>query len=314
MYSGGGGGSVLASDNGTANYNGLISTLQHRLSSSFSLLVNETWSKCLNEEDAQGDLAGTTVENPYNPAMDYGPCGSDYRHVFNTALVAKSPFSFGNALEKALINNWEFVPGIHVTSGAPFSVTAGVDNSLTSVNNDRPNLVPGVPIYLSTKIQHDATETARGYLNPAAFCSTATQPVPTGCPLVVATGTYGNIGRNSFRGKPQFNMDAQISRIFPIHEEFLHDRALGRVQRAEPSELLQPNCIYLVGQHVRADRWNNQQCPRFPGLGEVQLLTRQAVAGQTQCPAFGYPRAGQVLCAVLSRRRQRNRFLRLAPE
>ncbi len=220
MYSGGGGGSVLASDNGTANYNGLISTLQHRLSSSFSLLVNETWSKCLNEEDAQGDLAGTTVENPYNPAMDYGPCGSDYRHVFNTALVAKSAFSFGNALEKALINNWEFVPGIHVTSGAPFSVTAGVDNSLTSVNNDRPNLVPGVPIYLSTKIQHDATETARGYLNPAAFCSTATQPVPTGCPLVVAPGTYGNIGRNSFRSKPQFNMDAQISRIFPIHESF----------------------------------------------------------------------------------------------
>ncbi|HZL29198.1 MAG TPA: hypothetical protein VFC39_21920, partial [Acidobacteriaceae bacterium] len=26
------------------------------------------------------------------------------------------------------------------------------------------------------------------------------------------------IGRNSFRGKSQFNLDAQVSRIFPIYE------------------------------------------------------------------------------------------------
>jgi hypothetical protein len=216
QYLGGGGGSVLASDNGTANYNGLISTLQHRLSSSFSLLMNETWSKCLNEEDAQGDLAGTTVENPNNPALDYGPCGSDYRHVFNTALITKSNFSFGNGLEKALINNWEFVPGMHVTSGAPFTVTAAVDNSFTDVGNDRPNLIPGVPVYLNTAIRSLSGSTNRSYLNPAAFCSTATQP--QACTTPVGAGTYGNVGRNSFRGKSQFNLDAQVSRIFPIYE------------------------------------------------------------------------------------------------
>ncbi len=31
-------------------------------------------------------------------------------------------------------------------------------------------------------------------------------------------GTYGNVGRNSFRGKTNYQFDAQISRIFPIHE------------------------------------------------------------------------------------------------
>ena len=61
---GGGGGTVVAGDTGTGNYHGLVTTVQHRLSSSFSLLANHTWSKCLNEEDAQGDLAGTTIENP----------------------------------------------------------------------------------------------------------------------------------------------------------------------------------------------------------------------------------------------------------
>ena len=40
QYVGGGGGSILVGDFGTANYNGLVTTVQHRLSSSFSLLAN----------------------------------------------------------------------------------------------------------------------------------------------------------------------------------------------------------------------------------------------------------------------------------
>jgi hypothetical protein len=31
-------------------------------------------------------------------------------------------------------------------------------------------------------------------------------------------GTYGNVGRNSFRGPKALQFDAQISRIFTIHE------------------------------------------------------------------------------------------------
>ena len=67
QLAGGGGGSVVVADSATANYNGLVSSLNHRLSSTFNLFANWTWSKCLNIEDAQGDLASTTVENPNNP-------------------------------------------------------------------------------------------------------------------------------------------------------------------------------------------------------------------------------------------------------
>ncbi len=35
-----------------------------------------------------------------------------------------------------------------------------------------------------------------------------------------AAGTYGNIGRNSFRGPQSLQFDAQVSRIFPIHENW----------------------------------------------------------------------------------------------
>jgi hypothetical protein len=221
---GGGGGSVIVGDEGTANYNGLIASANHRLSNTFSLLANWTWSKCLNIEDAQGDLAGTTVENPNNMRMDYGPCGSDYRHIENVTLVTKSEFSRFNRLAKAVINDWELAPLIHIQTGTPFTVTSGQDNSLTDVGNDRPNLIPGVNPYAEVKFHKGTGEANREYLNPAAFeqittpsCNTGTGGayVANGCAIL---GTYGNIGRNSFRGPKYFAMDAQVSRIFPIHE------------------------------------------------------------------------------------------------
>ena len=210
-YVGGGSGTTLVGDFGTANYNGLVSSVNHRLSSTFSLLANWTWSKCLNFNDASGDYAGTSVSNPLNIAQDYGPCGSDYRHIENLTLVAKSEFPLNNWMEKAVLNNWEFAPLVHIQSGAPFSVTEGKDEAYTDNGSDRANLVPGVPIYLNTAFRQATGETNRGYLNPAAFA------------LNTVVGTFGNTGRNAFRGIPSYQFDAQISRIFPIHESLALD-------------------------------------------------------------------------------------------
>lgn len=189
-----------------ANYNGVIVSLQHRLSGRFSLLTNYTWSKCLDIVDAQGDIAATNVSQPFNLHADYGPCGSDYRHIFNTAIVAESKFHLQNGFARALVNGWQIAPLVHVTSGAPVNVTTGTDVSLTSVGSDRPNLVAGVPVYLGQKLYSGTGQTLRGYLNPAAFTS-------------AATGSFGTIGRNAFRGVNYIQTDASLSRFFPIHEE-----------------------------------------------------------------------------------------------
>ena len=226
QYLGGGGGSVLIGDFATANYNGLVTTIQHRLSATFSLLANWTWSKCLNETDANGDITGVSVQNPDNPARDYGPCGSDYRHIENVVVIAKSKFGVSR-LTGLLINNWELAPKIQILSGAPFNVTSGVDNSLTSNGQDRPNLVPGVPVYQRVAFFKAAGEANREYLNPAAFAQ-----VTAGCSAPVTSltcpgvGTFGTVGRNAFRGIPAYNVDAQLSRIFPIHERLALDLRL----------------------------------------------------------------------------------------
>lgn len=220
-----GSGTTYVADSAMANYNGLVATLQHRLSSTFSLLANWTWSKCLDIVDGQGDPASTIVENPNNLALDYGPCGFDYRDVENFVVVAKSDFHRFNRATGLIVNGWELAPLIHITTGAPINVTSGVDNSLTDMGNDRPNLVPEVDPYLHTTFNRASGEANRGYLNPAAFaqvtasCGTNTN----GCATL---GTFGTVGRNAYRTPPFFQFDSQISRIFPLRERLSMDLRL----------------------------------------------------------------------------------------
>ena len=173
-------------------------------------MTNYTWAKCLNNGDPQGDISGGTYSNPSNPAVDYGPCGSDIRHNFNTYLVLKSKFGL-RGVGGYLVNNWEFAPLVRLVSGTPFTVTQGQDESFTGSGGDRPNRVPGVPIYNYTKIKANpagALYADRSYLNENAF-------VPNTVP-----GTQGNVSRNSLRNPIYFQNDAQVSRIFPIHERY----------------------------------------------------------------------------------------------
>jgi hypothetical protein len=220
QYAGGGTGSVIESNTAYSNYNGMIATLQHRLSANFNLNVNYTFSKCLNIVDPQGDISATQVENPANPAMDYGRCASEVRSIFNTVLVVKSAFPVRGILGQ-VVNNWELSPLVHATSGQPFTVTTGSDISLTDVGNDRPNQIPGVnPYHYVTIRSGTASLATRSYLNQAAFCTNGEASCAAFAP---AFGTFGNVGRNTLNGPMYFESDAQLSRLFPIKERFTLD-------------------------------------------------------------------------------------------
>jgi Carboxypeptidase regulatory-like domain/TonB dependent receptor-like, beta-barrel len=196
-FTGGGGGTVLVDDSSTASYNGMIATIQHR-TSTFTFLANYTWSHCIDVEDAQGDFAGTTVENPYNPRLDRANCGFDYRHMINANGVVTSRFTSLHGVAAAVANNWELGPLLRFTDGAPFTVTDGVDVSGIDVNNDRPNYAGGA--YTKNNIAKNST-----FINLSPFA-------------YAPNGSFGNLGRNSFRGPNFFDIDAEVSRFFPVTE------------------------------------------------------------------------------------------------
>jgi len=200
--------SLIESSVAMANYNAVTITVQHRLSSVLSVQTNYTRSKCLNDADPQGDLSGLQFSNPNNPRADYGPCGYDIRDNTNIVVVAESLFPI-HGIAGYVVNNWELAPLLRFVTGTPFTVTEGQDESFTGNGGDRPNLVPGVnPInYAKIKSDHSGAVYAdRSYLNQAAFT------------LNTVPGTQGNISRNSFYGPIYIQDDAQLSRIFPIHE------------------------------------------------------------------------------------------------
>lgn len=207
----GGGGTLLITSGANASYNGLVASIQHRASANFTFLANYTWSHCIDVVDAQGNYGATTLENPANINMDRGNCGFDYRHMFNSAIVAESHFSLAG-WKAQLLNRWEIAPIIRVTSGAPVTVTSGIDNSLTSAGHDRPNLVNPNAVYTGHKITQSISGN-RTYLNALAFAQNA-------------TGTFGNVGRNEFRGPNNIQFDSALSRRFPLPERLQLDLRL----------------------------------------------------------------------------------------
>jgi hypothetical protein len=202
FYSGGGSGTIAMTSGSNASYNGLIVTLEHRASKSFSFLANYTWSHCISLLDNPGSFNTTAVQNPDNIHSDYGNCGFDRRGMFNSAIVAESNFGV-SGWKSYVLNHWQLAPIVRATTGAPFNVTTGIDNSLTAVNNDRPDFVGGA-VYTGAKPLANAALSPT-IINASAFRANA-------------IGSFGNLGRNAFIGPKFFNVDATLSRRFPIRD------------------------------------------------------------------------------------------------
>jgi hypothetical protein len=196
----------ILDDGASANYNGLLTSVQHRFNQGFTLLTNYTWSHCISNYDFTTDMNGTGFLNPNNLAMDRGDCNYDIRHIFNASIVALS-YSKGNSMVSKVLRNWQFAPLVHAQSGAPLNITTGVDNSLagtnTITNYDRPNLI-------NASIYNSAWGPSLQYINPGAFAQNA-------------KGTFGTLGRNVAITPGTLSFDASMDRIFSLKERFRLD-------------------------------------------------------------------------------------------
>jgi hypothetical protein len=205
MYSGGGTGSMYIMSGAGASYHGVIASIEHRLSSNFVFMANYTYSHCIDISDNAADVSTITIQNPANIKGDKGSCGFDFRHVFNISLVASTHFS-ATGWKNQVLNHWQISPLVHATDGNPFTVTLGVDNSLTAVGNDRPNLT-GANVYTHNKITQPVSGVYTSYVNKYAFGS---------APL----GAFGSSGRFAYRGPKFLETDCALNRSFAVYRAF----------------------------------------------------------------------------------------------
>ena len=195
-----------------SSYNSLQVSLEKRVSQQgpfhgTTLLANYTYSKSIDTIPNGGGVENVGLSTvPFwgsaRHQMDRGPTDSDHTHnvviSYSWPLPALSHF---NRVTRSFLGDWELNGILSAQSGFPFTVTAGVDKSLTALGADRgvitgPAKGPGA---CGTKAP------CVSFLNKNSFSSPA-------------TGTYGNTGKNSLFGPNLINWDMGIFKNFPLSE------------------------------------------------------------------------------------------------
>jgi hypothetical protein len=195
---------------GTSSYNGMILSLQKRLSRGVSLNANYTWSHCIGDVTIASLVGGTggTYMDVNDRRRDRGNCQTgtldgtqalDRRHIVNFTALLEAPRLNGR-LVRAVASDWKLSTSYRFLSGAFQTVTTGTDVALTGAAGQRPNQLLANPLC--------ATPNADCWINPAAFQTVAAMPL----------GTLGNVGRSSIPGPGFFEIDMALSRVFRVRE------------------------------------------------------------------------------------------------
>ncbi len=73
----------MVSRSAVQTYNGLLSSVQKRLSKGLMISGNWTWSHCIGVFQGYDSKSDETATVPNNPNFDRGNCDSDRRHIVN---------------------------------------------------------------------------------------------------------------------------------------------------------------------------------------------------------------------------------------
>jgi hypothetical protein len=204
----------------TSNYNALQVMVTKRMSNGFMMTHAYTWSHAI---DYASGLRGYT--RPDNQEADRGNADTDVRHRYVMTYSYDLPFmKEQKGILGKIVGGWT-VSGITTfQSGQPFDIYEGTDRSLTGIGDDRPNYIGGNLKFFDPR----GTANVPGKLNAffdgtgGGTATAATSPffrrVGSGLSWAQGAGTWGNMGRNVFRGPGLNNWDLSIFKNFRISE------------------------------------------------------------------------------------------------
>lgn len=180
-----------------SNYNSLQTQLRVTRVKNFTATLNYTWAKAL---DNGSNVRNALPTNSFNLRREYGPANFDMRQIF-TGFVSYDVPSFTSRVPR-LTKGWQLNSLMTFHSGEPLDVLSGANRSGTLDNRDRADLVSDP---FSGVAARATPFGAIPYFNPAAF-------------RLATTGTFGNLGRNSFYGPGFASVDFSVFKETPITE------------------------------------------------------------------------------------------------
>jgi hypothetical protein len=183
---------------GDSHYHALQVWVNRRFANRLSFQAAYTWSHTISNVPLTSFTTATT--DPFNYDLDRGDADLDRRHmfVFNAVYVLPSLKQWGS-IASGVLGDWQLNTIVSVLSGVPIDLTTNTNTAGLASGTQRPNLVPGQPLYLNGD--------PRFYLNPAAFAL----PSP---------GQFGNIGRGVLRAPGLRNVDFSVNKNWRVRERY----------------------------------------------------------------------------------------------
>ncbi len=189
-----------------------------------SLQAGYTWGKSL--DDVSGIIGGTgstgavtlfSPQDPFDTRAERGPSSFDVRQAFTLSAAQDlhvEHFGLQSDRTQLLTKGWELLSISTITSGSPFTVYSGIQQTgAGTIGADRPDQIETPDLSSagsSTRPRDDYF--GRGANNASFFA----------IPLGIAGGTgpnsgrFGTLGRNTFRGPAYYDFDFALIKTTPI--------------------------------------------------------------------------------------------------
>lgn len=211
---GGFGTEMLITNRSHSTYHALQTSAQGNLGANGpAVQASYTFSKSLDDTSsviggfiagASGALAQAWPQNPFDISADKGPSTFDVRSAFSASLIQDlhvDGLGFLKPVSRKLTAGWQLLSVSTITSGLPFTVYSGVQQTGAGSNGvDRPDQLAHPDLSTSRTIREDYFGMAA---NNASFFS-------------IPAGRFGYLGRDTFRGPAFHNFDFGLIKDTPF--------------------------------------------------------------------------------------------------
>ncbi len=198
----------LKANDGNNTFNALQLSAERRFRNGFLWQTQYMWSHAITDASI-GAGESVAYQNQSCRRCDRSSSPYDIRHTTTTNAIYQLPVGPGRrylsspGLPSAILGGWELSGLATASTGQPVNITINRPASALPDGNrsaQRPDLVPGVPIYA-------ANRRIGNWFNSAAFAT----PAP---------GTWGNLGRYAARGPGYYEIDTALQKQFSLTERF----------------------------------------------------------------------------------------------
>ncbi len=191
-----------------------------------------TWSKAIDDTSevipgftggaggagTPGPVAIPFPQNPYDTHPEKGPAAFDVKTGFGLSVAQDlhlESVDFLRPVSKKVTDGWELLSISSISSGLPFTVYSGVQQTgVGAGGTDRPDQIARPHLSTARKVREDYF--GHGATNGSDFFSIPTLPLQIAGGTGPNKGRFGTLGRDSFRGPAFYNYDFALIKDTPF--------------------------------------------------------------------------------------------------